>query len=196
VDLLVCHTTEEFWLMDAVDGCAEVTTEAGLAAFQTDFALPGPLVEGYRSRMPGAPVSDVYLALLGDLSFAEYSNRVADAHVRAGGRTHLSRFARRRTDSAGRPLVRAWHCADVPFAFGTHRDPRLEFLIGGPPTPDDHELSRRLVDAWASFAATGDPGWEPYDGTRTGPVHIWGAAEADGPPRALWREVDYAPEAP
>ncbi|WP_373312587.1 carboxylesterase/lipase family protein [Streptomyces candidus] len=193
IDLLVCHTTEEFWLMDAVDGCAKVTTEAELATFQADFRLPDALVDAYRCRLPDAPVLDVYLALLGDLTFAEYSNRVADAHTRAGGRTHLSRFARTRSDAAGRPLVRAWHCADVPFAFGTHRDPRLEFLVGGPPTRADDELSARLIRTWADFAATGDPGWQLHDGTDAGPVRIWGAPTASAPPRALWREVDYAP---
>ncbi|MGW7417022.1 carboxylesterase/lipase family protein [Streptomyces sp. NPDC054863] len=196
VDLLVCHATEEYWLLDAVGSSAKITTEPQLAAFCQDFGLPEALVEGYRDRLPDASVLDVYLALFGDLRFAEYSNRVADAHVRAGGRTFHSRFARRRTDSEGRPVVRAWHCADVPFAFGNHRDPRLEFLIGGPPTPEDDELSAQLVRAWAGFAATGDPGWQPYDGTDAGAVRIWGAPTADGPPRELWRDVHLTPESP
>ncbi|MFJ6699622.1 carboxylesterase/lipase family protein [Streptomyces sp. NPDC091272] len=196
MQLLVCHTTEEYWLLDAVGNSAKVTTEAQLTAFCTDFGITPAVVDGYRSRRPDASVLDVYLALFGDLHFAEYSNRVADAHVRAGGRTFLSRFARRRTDAEGRPSVRAWHCADIPFAFGAHRDSRLEFLIGGPPTPEDDELSAQLVRSWAEFAATGDPGWAPYDGTDEGAVRIWGAPAADGPPRELWRGTDFTPFLP
>ncbi|MFI0981724.1 GNAT family N-acetyltransferase [Streptomyces sp. NPDC021093] len=196
VDLLVCHTTEEYWLLDAVGSSAKITTEPQLSSFCDDFGLPGPLVEGYRERMPDASVLDVYLALFGDLRFAEYSNRVADAHVGAGGRTFLSRFARRRTDSTGRPVVRAWHCADIPFAFGNHHDPHLEFLVGGPPTAADDELSVQLVRAWAGFVAHGDPGWPSYDGTDAGAVRIWGAPTADGPPRELWRGVPLGPEMP
>ena len=196
IDLLVCHTTEEYWLMDAVGQSRKVTSEEQLESFRVDFGLPRALVEGYRERLPGAPVHDLYLALIGDLYFAEYSNRVADAHVRAGGRTFLSRFARRRTDPDGRVRARAWHCADIPFAFGNHRDPHLEFLIGGPPAPGDDELAGQLVGAWARFAATGDPGWPTYDGTGTGALRVWGAPAAAGPPRELWREVGLGPERP
>ncbi|GAA3490484.1 carboxylesterase/lipase family protein [Streptomyces cremeus] len=196
VDLLVCHTTEESRLFDAVGSTAPVETEAELARFCADFGLPAALPAAYRDRMPGASVPDVHLALLGDRAFAEYSHRVADAHVRAGGRAYLSRFARRRTAADGTPLVRAWHCADVPFAFGNHHDPALEFLIGGPPLAGDDELSAALVRAWAEFAATGNPGWQPYEAGEGGPVRIWGAATADGPPREAWREVDFGPERP
>ncbi|MFJ2745942.1 carboxylesterase/lipase family protein [Streptomyces sp. NPDC087440] len=196
VDLLVCHTTEEQWLLDAVGNIAKVTTEAELARFLADFDLPASLLAAYRDRMPGASVLDLYLALMGDRFFSEYSHRVADAHVRAGGRTFLSRYARRRTAADGTPQVRAWHCADVPFAFGNHHDPALEFLIGGPPVPDDDALSVQLVNAWAEFAATGDPGWKPYEGRADDAVRIWGAATADGPPREAWRDVDLGAERP
>ncbi|MFF0743665.1 GNAT family N-acetyltransferase [Streptomyces sp. NPDC004111] len=195
IDLLVCHTTEEYWLMDAVGQSVKITDEEQLDSFRADFGLPRALVERYRERLPDAPLQDLYLALIGDLYFAEYSNRVADAHVRAGGRTFHSRFARRRTDADGRVTARAWHCADIPFAFGNHHDPRLAFLIGGPPAPGDDGLSAQLVGAWAAFAATGDPGWSPYDPADEATVRIWGAPAASGPPRELWRAVDYDPEA-
>jgi para-nitrobenzyl esterase len=196
VDLLVCHTTQEFWLMDAVGSSAEVTTPAGLERFAADFGLPEGLVAGYRALMPGAPVSDVHLAVFGDLQFAEYSSRLAEAQARAGGLAYLSRFDRRRTGPNGE--VRAWHCADVPFAFGTHTLPAVEFLIGGPPSPADHRLAASMVAAWAAFAATGAPGWQPLPRTGTGPAHIWAPADTvDRQPlpdaRVLWRDMDYRP---
>ncbi|MET4923890.1 carboxylesterase family protein [Streptomyces sp. PSRA5] len=192
VDLLVCHTTEEYWLLDAVGSSKKITSDRELDAFARDFGLPGDLVPAYRALLPGAPVLDLYLAIHGDMSFGEYSSRFAERHARAGRRTHLSRFARRRVTEGG--VVRPWHCADVPFAFGTLADPGLAFLIGGPPTAEDHELSRRMVRAWADFAATGGPGW----GTDT--VRIWATGDTDGGGRqdahdgfrAAWRTADYA----
>ncbi|MFC9603637.1 carboxylesterase/lipase family protein [Streptomyces niveus] len=187
VDLLVCHTTEEYWLLDAVGSSKRITTDRQLDEFAEDFGLPGDLVPAYRALRPDAPVLDLYLAIFGDMSFAEYSSRFADRHAGAGRRTYLSRFARKRVTEGG--VVRPWHCADVPFAFGTLADPGLAFLIGGPPLPEDHELSHRMVRAWADFAATGEPGW----GTDT--VRIWGA-EGEGETydgfRAAWRTADYA----
>ncbi|MFI8825076.1 carboxylesterase/lipase family protein [Streptomyces sp. NPDC053431] len=196
VDLLVCHTTEEYWLLDAVGSCAKVTTAARLDAFAEDFGLPEGLVAGYRDALPDAPVLDVYLAVFGDLLFTEFGNRLAEAHARAGGRTYLSRFDRRRAASDGSAAVRAWHCADVPFAFGNVADDAVAFLIGGAPTPEDHELSRRMVRAWADFARTGDPGWAPFD-TAAPRARTWSTdarpADDDGNTavRALWAEAAF-----
>ncbi|GAA4000437.1 carboxylesterase family protein [Streptomyces marokkonensis] len=193
VDLLVCHTTEEYWLLDAVGSSAKVTTEEQLARFVEDFNLPDGLVAGYRGAMPHAPVLDVYLAVFGDLLFGEYSNRLAELHAEAGGRAFLSRFDRRRTGPDG--VVRAWHCADIPFAFGNLDTDCLAFLIGGAPTPADHGLARRMVRAWVDFATTGDPGW-PSVGGPAPRAKVWSTDdepaddEAVGV-RALWAEADF-----
>jgi para-nitrobenzyl esterase len=193
VDLLVCHTTEEYWLLDAVGSSAKITTDAQLARFAEDFGLPEDLVAGYRTAMPSAPVLDVYLAVFGDLLFGEYGNRLAEVHSRAGGRAYLARFDRRRAGPNG--MVRAWHCAGIPFAFGNLDDDRLAFLLGGTPTPADQELARRMVRAWAGFAATGDPGW-PSVGHSATHAKTWSTdahPTAAGPvaPRALWAEVGF-----
>ncbi|MFP3991084.1 carboxylesterase family protein, partial [Streptomyces sp. E11-3] len=161
VDLLVCHTDEEYWLLDAVGSSAKVDSAEQLAAFARDFRLPDELVDGYRALLPDAPVLDVYLAIFGDMVFGEYSNRFAEQQARGGGRAYVSRFARRRTGTGGAAAVRAWHCADVPFAFGNLDNEDLSFLVGGPPNTADQQLSRRMVRAWADFATTGDPGWTP-----------------------------------
>lgn len=102
VDLMVCHTVEEYWLLDAVGSCAKITTERQLAAFASDHRLPPSLLDGYRALMPGAPVSEIYLAVYGDLMFGEYSSRLAESHARAGGRAHLARFVRRRDGQGSR----------------------------------------------------------------------------------------------
>ncbi|MFD4946642.1 carboxylesterase/lipase family protein [Streptomyces sp. NPDC058239] len=193
VDLLVCHTTEEYWLLDAVGSSAKINTDEQLDLFSQDFGLPAGLVPGYRAVMPHAPVLDVYLAVFSDLLFGEYSNRLAELHAQAGGRAFLSRFDRRRS----RPdaIVRAWHCADIPFAFGNLDVDCLAFLIGGAPTPADHQLSRRMVRAWADFATTGDPGWRPVNDSAT-QVRVWNSdddAAVDNRTaiRALWARAEF-----
>lgn len=203
IDLLVCHTTQEYLLLDAVGSSAEVTTAGQLARFAADFGLPGPLIEGYRALLPGAAVRDIHLAVYGDLMFGEYSGRLAASHARAGGRAFLSRFARQRAGS--RPVVYAWHCADVPFAFGNLDEASVQFLISGPPTPGDRHLSERMTRAWADFAATGEPGWEPIGDSGDGPVRVWGTPDPamgpgvwqnSAPVRALWRTFTYRPGQP
>lgn len=178
IDLLVCHTTQEYRLFHAVGG---TRPEAAIPG------LPDGLLAGYRALMPAATPTDLYLAVCGDLVFTEYGLRLAEGHVRAGGRAFTARFDRRR---AG---VHPWHCADVPFVFGTHTIPEAEFLIGGPPTAADHDLSRRMIRSLAGFAATGDPGW-PVDRTWT-----WSTGEPAEPlpdTRALWRDHRFSPERP
>ncbi|MGN5376556.1 carboxylesterase/lipase family protein [Streptomyces lasalocidi] len=198
VDLLVSHTTQEYWLMDAVGSTAKVTTDTQLRSFARDFHLPDNLVPGYRQLMPDAPVHDVHLAILGDLLFSEYTSRLAERHAQAGGRAFLSCFARHRERPGG--VARAWHCADIPFAFGNTILKSVEFLIGGPPDTADQELSQRMMGAWVSFATSGDPGWSPLDGPSTHP-HVWDTADSPAgaqntAARALWRHADYAPLRP
>ncbi|MFD5871188.1 carboxylesterase/lipase family protein [Streptomyces sp. NPDC060322] len=169
VDLMVCHTSEEYWLLDAVGSCAEVTTEEQLAVFASDHRLPRSLLDAYRALMPGAGVHERYLAVYGDMLFGEYSSRLAESHARTGGRAYLSRFVRQHGGRGER--VRAWHCADIPFAFGNVDDESVHFLMGGPPGAADRDLAGRMTHAWADFAATGDPGWPQV--ASGGAVRIW-----------------------
>ena len=190
VDLLACHALEEYWFLHAVGAVREVTGEQDLVDAAEALHLPAELVDGYRALLPDAPVLDRYLALFGDARFAEYTTRLAEQHARTGGRSYLARFARRR--GAARP----WHTADVPFAFGTLDAAGAAFLIGGAPDDEDRALSRRMVRAWAGFAATGDPGW-PAVTAGTTPVRSWSvpadglAADDASVLRALWRDVPF-----
>jgi para-nitrobenzyl esterase len=190
VDLLVCHTLEEYRFLHAVGAVREVTTEEELADFAEALHLPERLVDGYRALMPDASVLDRYLAILSDAQFGEYTTRLAEHHARAGGRAYLARFARRR------PGARPWHTADIPFAFGNLDAVGSEFLIGGAPDDHDRALSRRMLRSWAGFTATGDPGW-PAVTTGTTPVKSWAvpddhlATDDTSELRALWRDVQF-----
>lgn len=194
VDLLVCHTLEEYWFLHEIGGVREVTSEAELADFTRALRLPGSLAAGYRALMPDAPILDRYLAIFSDATFGEYSSRLAEHHARAGGRAHLSRFARRRASASGE--VRPWHTADIPFAFGNLDAEGADFLIGGTPDEQDRALSRRMLSAWTDFAACGDPGWPAVTDAAT-KVKVWAVPDDhlsdDGTSavRALWREVPF-----
>ncbi|WP_327588410.1 hypothetical protein [Nonomuraea sp. NBC_00507] len=39
-------------------------------------------------------------------------------------------------------------------------------LLGPEPSPEAQTLSARFRTVWTAFAATGDPGWPPYDPQR------------------------------
>lgn len=95
VELLVCRTTEEYAVFEAVGGSPDIDTETRLDAFAHDFGLPAALVRGYRDSTANGSVRETYLALRGDLLFAEYGDRLAEAHARAGGTAFLARFDRR-----------------------------------------------------------------------------------------------------
>ncbi|GGY07226.1 carboxylesterase/lipase family protein [Streptomyces djakartensis] len=194
VDLLVCHTLEEYWFLHEVAGVRGVASERELAEFAEALRVPARLLDGYRELMPGAAVLDRYLALFGDARYGEYARRLAEQHARAGGRAHLSRFARRRVTPGGE--ARPWHTADIPFAFGNLDADGAAFLIGGVPDEQDRALSRRMLGAWTGFAARGDPGWAPVTADAA-PVRVWAVPEdhladdATCEVRALWRGVPF-----
>ncbi|MEZ0163769.1 carboxylesterase/lipase family protein [Kineococcus sp. LSe6-4] len=212
VDLLV-QTVADEWTLFSRSGFAPVaTTFEQVGAFAAAVGLPPSAVAGYRALLPQAGPGAVGDALLSDALFAEPSRRFARAHTAAGGRTHLARFAWRSPFLGGR--FGATHGLDVPFAFGNpqamepflhavpvlplaRRLPRLGSRVPGVfPTPAAAALSRRVVQAWTGFAATGDPGWPEISPAGT-PVQVWGSKDVldhDRDPREdLFAGVEFRP---
>jgi para-nitrobenzyl esterase len=60
------------------------------------------------------------------------------------------------------PDVGACHGVDIPFPFGNFVD-GWDAFVGC--DDDALALSRRMRDAWAGFARTGDPGWPQHPAT-------------------------------
>ncbi len=85
----------------------------------------------------------------------------------------------------------AHHALDLPFWFGTLREPRYAgFFLGGDATEAELALSRKMRDALGAFMRSGDPGWPAY---RTGmrETMIFGlpggaARDPQGSTRAVW----------
>ncbi|ASO20051.1 para-nitrobenzyl esterase [Actinoalloteichus hoggarensis] len=170
VDLLVCRTDDEHWLLAAVDGVPSVTDEAGLAHFIAALDVRPEILADRRLRRPPASIEEFYLDVFGEITVGRPAARLIEEHVAAGGRAFSARFARRL--GADGP-VRAWHNADLPFAFGNLDVPGARFLIGGPPTEQDRALSRRMSAAWADFATAGHPGWPAVPAGSATPTRVW-----------------------
>ncbi|APU14611.1 carboxylesterase/lipase family protein [Actinoalloteichus fjordicus] len=171
VDLLVCRTADEHWLLHAVDGVPSVVDEAGFADFVAAMGIPEEIVLGLRRRRPAASIVESYLDVFGEFVVGRPAARLIEEHVGAGGRAWSARFARRL--GPGGP-VPAWHNADLPFAFGNLDVPGAHFLIGGPPGEADRALSRRMTASWVGFATDGDPGWPAVPAAvGPSPTRIW-----------------------
>jgi para-nitrobenzyl esterase len=103
--------------------------------------------------------ADVWPALFSDVEMQVPLRRALDAQAR-----HAPTFAYLFTWEA--PGVGAAHAVDIPFTFGNFGDGWGEFVGHD---ADAERLSSEMRDAWASFARTGDPGWDPYPAT-----HVFG----------------------
>jgi para-nitrobenzyl esterase len=68
---------------------------------------------------------------------------------------------------ARRGALGACHALEMPFVFGTLDAPGQDRFAGT--GPEVERLSANMMDAWITFARTGDPShegvgrWEPYD---------------------------------
>lgn len=90
-------------------------------------------------------------AVLGDAMFDESARLIARGVAQHQPRTFAYVFTR---GVAGRPQT-ATHSEILPFVFGTLDRP--SFIRHAPPDATDRHLSETIMQAWARFAATGDP---------------------------------------
>jgi para-nitrobenzyl esterase len=86
--------------------------------------------------------------------------RLAEAQVAGGGQAHLYELTWPAPAAGG--VFGACHSLDLPLLFGTPHP----MLLGPEPSPEAQTLSAGFRTAWTAFAATGDPGWPPYDPQR------------------------------
>ncbi|MDL2406966.1 hypothetical protein PY650_15100 [Rhizobium calliandrae] len=74
----------------------------------------------------------------------------------------------------------AAHFVDVPFSFYALTLGQAKASIGDAPPPS---LAEAMHSAWASFAKTGDPGWQVYDLTTV--------ADPEKATRTLWKDIVF-----
>jgi para-nitrobenzyl esterase len=113
----------------------------------------------YREASAGwsrARPSDLWVAFQSDRIFHHPAHSLAGLHARHVPRTYAYVFEWA-PPLAGRALG-ACHGLDVPFVFGTLREPLLRPLVGL--TPAASGLSQSMMNAWLAFARSGEPSHE------------------------------------
>lgn len=156
IPLLVSSTQDEVRIFQLLAGESfRPADEASLHAEmrRAGIAEPAKLLDAYRRRVAEPEdLSALRSAFLTDAVFRMPVARLARAQVLAGGRAyHASLF-----DAPCGPQVGAFHGADLLYVFD-------KLTLVGADTADHRSVRESLVDAWASFVATGDPGWPVYE---------------------------------
>ncbi|MFE0044862.1 carboxylesterase/lipase family protein [Streptomyces albireticuli] len=179
VELLVCHTRDEFRLFMVMTGRLGAVTEEQATAALRAFA-PGPGGErAYRESFPDASAGALFEAVHADALFRMPSLRLAEAHSAAGGTVHLAELCGRSPALGG--ALGACHSLDVPLLFGTFDSPGGRGLFGeGAPSGGTVAFADGLRRAWAAFAYDGDPGWPAYEPGRR-PTRLLGPAASTAP---------------
>ncbi|KAA6223691.1 carboxylesterase/lipase family protein [Streptomyces albofaciens JCM 4342] len=191
VDLLIGTNAEEANLyLVPVDTYATSTAEDVDDTAARSHPDPARLVAAYRKTRPGASYGALRSAVMGDALFGAGSWALAAAHAdHTGSATYAYEFAWRSRALDGQ--LGAAHAVELPFVFDLAQLPRLHgpnALLG--PDEPPAELAARMHGAWVRFAATGDPGWDPYDNERRATMRIdaeWSQADDPrGPERRAW----------
>jgi para-nitrobenzyl esterase len=184
VPLLTGTNAEEFRLFLVPGGFAAMVTDEALPAILGALGLSQDVAALYRADRAGASAGDVLCAMLTDRFFRLPALAVAEARVDAPAPTYLYEFAWRS------PVLElgAAHALEIPFVFDNLHTADAESAIGSAPPA---KLAQDMHATWVSFAATGDPGWEPFDSRY--PVMTWDGQTADlvldprGPERLSWQ---------
>jgi para-nitrobenzyl esterase len=172
VPILVGTNADEWKLFLLADRPGARLDEAGLAR-RLGRALPGathagePLANLARAAYQSANqpwergsdarrarrASERWSAFQGDRIFHWPASRLLAAHARAGGVGYAYLFGWRPPLFGQR--IGACHGIELPFVFGTLREPWLRPWLGA--TRAARELSAVVQDAWIAFARSGSP---------------------------------------
>ncbi|QUQ65707.1 carboxylesterase/lipase family protein [Kutzneria sp. CA-103260] len=173
IPLLIGATRDEVQLFQVLNGDRfRPADEAALLAEMSRAGAGDPvkLLDAYRARLGSADLSTVRSAFLTDAVYRRPATRLAAAQVEAGGRAYHYLFSDEPFGSA----MGACHGADLLHTFDA-------LALVGADTPARLAIRDALVQAFAAFAATGDPGWPGYDA---------------GSSRAIGGDNPMAPEPP
>lgn len=172
VDLLMGTNTEEYRLWFVPGGLVDRINRLTLRAALWRTGVPARTLRAYRTGRPGETPGELLGALATDKLLRVPLNRLADARSAGPAATYVYEFGWRS------PVLGlgACHALEIGFVFDTLDRPGTAALTG-PDAP--RPLARAMHAAWVRFAATGDPGWRPWDASR--PVMTFGRPGDDGP---------------
>jgi para-nitrobenzyl esterase len=178
VPLLIGANEDEFRMFAALLGESYVPDHEGdLLAEMASAGItrPAELLAGYRSRLPGGgdaalgrqELGELRTHFLSDAVYRAPAVRLAHAQTAAGGRAYTYLFT-------GRPMGPedgSYHSAESMYLFD-----KLGRL--GIDNPEHREIRDTLVDSWARFMESGDPGWPAYDPRLTAPARRVGTGSS------------------
>jgi para-nitrobenzyl esterase len=188
IDLMVGTNRDEQRLFMVPNGAIDFINEDILRMAVAAYQLPANAIELYSAARPGATPGELLATISTDWFFRIPAVRLAEAHSKNGGSTHVYEMAWRSPLYGGR--LGACHALEIGFVFDT-LDAEWTDRLAGPNPPQS--IADEMHRAWVAFARTGDPGWEKYDaGHRT--VMRFDAAsgaidDPDGDERRLWEGI-------
>lgn len=145
--------------------------------------LPDFVVSEYRRLYPNYSPSDVYFAA----STAARSWRGAVIELEERAKADAPAYAYQldwRAPAEG-GIFGAPHTLDIPLVFGN-----LEASTWiGARTPEAEAISRTMMDAFLSFARTGNPGWAPYTMAQRETMIFDTTSRVENNPRGAEREL-------
>jgi para-nitrobenzyl esterase len=157
VDLIAGHNRDEYRLfIELSRQRGKITDEEATDALR---ALAGGASgeAAYRDGYPGATAETLFELVISDWLFRMPTLHLAQAHAAAGGHTFLYQVSLEASEGG----FGACHAIDVPLVFGVYAG-LGRMLFGAEPPASAVALGDLMRSQWASFAASGDPGWPPY----------------------------------
>ncbi|MER5808368.1 carboxylesterase family protein [Streptomyces sp. NPDC002033] len=169
--LLLGWTAQEHRLWLAPTGASRLLDRLGPLAVTLGRLRSGKdraAVRALRATVPAAGPADLAGALLTDRLLRDPLRRLAGPG--RPGPSHLYEFAW----PSGVPGLGACHALELGFVFDTLGAAESAWLAG-PDAPQ--ALADEMHAAWVGFAVSGDPGWEPWNGS--GPPKVFGGPEPE-----------------
>ena len=192
VELMLGHNREECQVLVVLRHHDAKITDDQAAMMLRAFA-PGPEGErehAYRAAFPQASAAKLYEQVQSDWMYRMSVMHLAEAQVAAGGRAHVYEMTWPAPANGG--VYGSCHAIEVPLLFGFPWPELFNILLGPEPSSQTEALGDHFRKAWTAFAATGDPGWPPYD-TQQRLVQIFDtkpvvAAYPEETSRRLWQD--------
>jgi para-nitrobenzyl esterase len=153
------------------------------------------IAAGYRATRPESDWASIWLAIETDRIFRIPAIRTAEAQRAHQDGVFSYLFTWESPGFGG--LLGACHAIEIPFLFGCLDLPGAENFVGK--GPDAERLVDRTMDAWLSFAKSGDPShaalgtWPRYDTEKRSTMELGAQCgvvdDPAGAERALWDGV-------
>jgi para-nitrobenzyl esterase len=191
VDLLAGYNRDEYQMMLEDLGQRGRQDEHDVLRAAAVLLSGGSAAQDYREAFPQLSSPDLYSLICSDWLFRMPTLDAADGHCAAPGTGATYAYEFRWPTPVARGALGACHALEIPFVFGNLDTPFARTWLGKT-GPQEQELSTRMRRAWASFAATGDPGWPRYEPDEACAM-VWDISDTrvTGPlpdSRRIWRQ--------